>query len=301
MSKRKIGIGYRVGMLTVTAPTTERESGYTVWRCRCDCGGELLLDTRALYRGTIRNCGCKPKLPPGSKDLTGQRFGKLTVQYATEKRADRGSVVWHCLCDCGNECEVTARRLIRGKVRSCGCLSNPPLKDYIGKTFGRLTVIEYAGTAKELGYATGKARFWKCRCSCGNETTVSQTELQAGGTQSCGCLVKEKLRDSLILMEDTSVAILERNKTHLRSDNVSGKTGVSWDSRTQCWAANITFKKKHYRLGRYKDKADAIRVRTEAEAMYDDFLNWYYEIYMQRGEKDTDGTISEKKMDRIQP
>ncbi len=214
-----------------------------------------------------------------AKNLTGQRFGKLSVQYATEKRADQGSIVWHCLCDCGNECEVTARRLTRGKVRSCGCLSNPPLKDYIGKTFGRLTVLEYAGTAKGLGYATGTARFWKCRCSCGNEAVVSQTELQSGGTQSCGCLQKENARDAMRLVDGTSVTILERYKSNLRSDNVSGKTGVSWDARTQSWAANITFKKKHYRLGRYKNKEDAIRVRIEAEEMHDDFLQWYYEVY----------------------
>ncbi len=98
--------------------------------------------------------------------------------------------------------------------------------------------------------------------------------------------MKEKLRDSLILVEDTSVAILERNKTHLRSDNVSGKTGVSWDSRTQSWAANITFKKKHYRLGRYKNKEDAIRIRTEAEAIHDDFLQWYHEVYLRESEKE---------------
>ncbi len=220
-----------------------------------------------------------------AKDLTGQRFGKLTVQYATEKRADQGSVVWQCLCACGNECEVTARRLLRGKVRSCGCLSNPPLKDYMGKTFGRLTVLEYAGTAKELGYTTGTARFWKCRCSCGNETVVSQVELQSGGTQSCGCLQKERVRAAMHLVDGTSVAVLERCKSRLRSDNVSGKTGVSWDSRTQSWAANITFKKKHYRLGRYKNKADAIRIRTEAEIMHDDFLDWYYTVYREQEEK----------------
>ena len=229
-----------------------------------------------------------------AKDLSNQRFGKLVVQYSTEKRADQGSIVWHCLCDCGNECEVTARRLIRGKVRSCGCLSNPPLKDYIGKTFGRLTVLEYVGTAKELGYTVGTARFCKCRCSCGSETVVSQTELQSGGTQSCGCLQKESARAAMLLVEGTSVSILERYKANLRSDNISGKTGVSWDSRTQSWAANITFKKKHYRLGRYKNKEDAIRVRTEAEEMHDDFLHWYYEVYLKQETKQAKDELAQK-------
>ena len=83
------------------------------------------------------------------KDLTGQRFGKLMVLSPTDKRMDNGSIVWHCQCDCGNMAEVSARRLVRGKVRSCGCLSDPPPKDYIGKVFGRLTVIGYAGRIRK--------------------------------------------------------------------------------------------------------------------------------------------------------
>ena len=36
-------------------------------------------------------------------DLSGRKFGMLTAKYATEKRDKRGSVYWHCVCDCGNE------------------------------------------------------------------------------------------------------------------------------------------------------------------------------------------------------
>ena len=54
----QIQIGFRVGKLEVAAPTEERKNGYTVWRRRCDCGNEILLDTRALQRGAIRDCGC---------------------------------------------------------------------------------------------------------------------------------------------------------------------------------------------------------------------------------------------------
>ena len=53
-----IQIGYRVGRLTAEEPTGEKKAGYTVWKCRCDCGGEIALDTRCLQRGTVRDCGC---------------------------------------------------------------------------------------------------------------------------------------------------------------------------------------------------------------------------------------------------
>ncbi len=65
----KIGIGTRVGMLTVTADTGQRKNRYTVWECQCSCGGRILLDTRCLQResvvgqtllqsGKTKSCGC---------------------------------------------------------------------------------------------------------------------------------------------------------------------------------------------------------------------------------------------------
>ena len=40
-ARPKIGIGYRVGSLTVEEGTDQRKNGYLVWRCRCGCGGWL--------------------------------------------------------------------------------------------------------------------------------------------------------------------------------------------------------------------------------------------------------------------
>ena len=212
----------------------------------------------------------------GRKDLTGQRFGKLVVLSPTEKRADAGSVVWLCRCDCGNLAEVSARRMVRGKARSCGCLSNPPLKDYVGKRFGRLTVLEYAGKKRKVtDKSAATITYWKCRCDCGNEIIAGQPELQNGDTQSCGCLQKDLASEALALYDDTSAAILERTKKRLRSDNTSGHTGV-FRTKDGKWVALINFKKKRYWLGRYEKKEDAIHARERGEEMHDDFLDWYH-------------------------
>lgn len=48
--------GKRYGMLVAVAPTDQRKAGYTVWRCRCDCGREILVESRRLKRGTISDC-----------------------------------------------------------------------------------------------------------------------------------------------------------------------------------------------------------------------------------------------------
>lgn len=56
------------------------------------------------------------------KDLTGQRFERLTVI----ERADntkKGQARWLCKCDCGATCIADGVHLRRGEIKSCGCLS----------------------------------------------------------------------------------------------------------------------------------------------------------------------------------
>lgn len=54
------------------------------------------------------------------KSLRGKVFGNLTPLLPTYYRAT-GSVVWHCVCDCGAHAFVSARELTRGNTKSCGC------------------------------------------------------------------------------------------------------------------------------------------------------------------------------------
>lgn len=56
-------------------------------------------------------------------DLTGMRFGKLTVVEDSGKRTKNGTVVWKCVCDCGNTAFVSANNLkSKGHPTiSCGC------------------------------------------------------------------------------------------------------------------------------------------------------------------------------------
>ena len=61
----------------------------------------------------------------GKKDITGQRFGKLTVLYEAEPRYlsnGKRKIMWHCVCDCGNEIDAFGIELRAGKKDHCGCL-----------------------------------------------------------------------------------------------------------------------------------------------------------------------------------
>lgn len=53
-------------------------------------------------------------------ELTGQRFGRLTVIRRNEKTRS-GNIKWLCRCDCGNETTVASGCLRSGSIVSCGC------------------------------------------------------------------------------------------------------------------------------------------------------------------------------------
>lgn len=263
-------VGVRIGHLTVSEATEQRKGRYIVWRCRCDCGKDILLDTRTLQRGTITDCGCITKVKPGQKDMTGQRFGRLVCLYPEDARGTDNGTLWHCRCDCGRECSIPRGQLVNGYTKSCGCLGHPPLKDYVGKRFGRLTVVSYSEKRRGLHY-------WKCKCDCGNFCEVGQTSLQNGETVSCGCLSEEKRRETMKHMDGTSIRILEENLSgRLIASNTSGRTGVYWEPRIQKWRAKIVFKRKTYNLGAYRCKEDAIAARERGEIMFRECIDEYY-------------------------
>ena len=261
-----IQIGCKVGRLTVEAPTGQRRGGYIVWRCRCSCGGEVLLDTRCLKRGAVQDCGCVSGTRPGQRDISGERFGKLTALEPSGERSARGGVLWLCRCDCGKEALVELSRLISGSRKSCGCLGRPALKDFVGRRFGKLTVVEYAG--KKAGMHR-----WRCLCDCGRETVVGQTLLQTGKTKSCGCLQAVTYRENLKLIEGTSVTMLQAVKSgRLIKSNTSGYNGVYYDKRRNRWVAQITFQGRTKYLGAFRELENAVRARQAGEEIYDEFL-----------------------------
>lgn len=136
--------GQKFGRLTALENTGEKKGTNFIWRCKCDCGNEAFVPAASLLKGNTQSCGClrNEKKRAAFRDITGQRFGKLTALAPTEKRSG-GSVVWKCVCDCGNECLHAAKALTTGKARSCGCLKaeNSSLKNSLHYVDG--TCVEF--------------------------------------------------------------------------------------------------------------------------------------------------------------
>ncbi len=62
-------------------------------------------------------------------DLTGKRFGLLTVIRDVGRRIKAGSILWECLCDCGNTSVVPADSLRWKETQSCGCVRDRKAKE----------------------------------------------------------------------------------------------------------------------------------------------------------------------------
>lgn len=114
-------VGQKFGHLTVLERDLSKKKA-TYWICQCNCGTIKSIKGSHLKDGTIISCGCF-KRKKSAKDITQQRFGKLTALYPTTIRSSNRSIVWHCSCDCGRELDVRLDSLTTGHTQSCGCLN----------------------------------------------------------------------------------------------------------------------------------------------------------------------------------
>lgn len=67
-------------------------------------------------------------------DLTGQKFGRLTVESFSHRQPN-GAYIWNVVCICGVRKQVAKNNLISNNTRSCGCLKNEICKTKL-KTHG---------------------------------------------------------------------------------------------------------------------------------------------------------------------
>ena len=50
--------GHRYGRLLVLERYPVKGVRYAFWKCRCDCGTEVVISGKSLREGVSRSCGC---------------------------------------------------------------------------------------------------------------------------------------------------------------------------------------------------------------------------------------------------
>lgn len=201
------------------------------------------------------------------EDLTGRKFGKLTVIEFVDVPTTHHTF-WKCKCECGGETTIRTDILKSGKTKSCGCAARGrKALVSIGDKFGKLTVLE------EYGRSKNGEILYKCKCECGNTAIVKGIHLFDGNTRSCGCIKKERMKH--LQVKATNVGRFEgtkickiSNTEKLNCNNTSGVTGVSYSNTNGKWVSYINFKGKRINLGGFSKKEDAIKARKAAEDKY---------------------------------
>lgn len=137
------------------------------------------------------------------RDLTGQKFGRLTVMRRGEDMvtsSGRHYVRWKCLCECGKETLVATQNLLRGTTKSCGCLAIDCAREKFttDMTGWKMWEHDVENSCIEVIdiYEFGKnGAEWNCLCSCGNHFVANGRELRQGKIKSCGCLLNPNIVD----------------------------------------------------------------------------------------------------------
>lgn len=123
--------GMKFNRLTVISPAGTDGRQHRLWECKCDCGGTTFATTSDLRHGHKKSCGCLKRVSH-AKDITGQRFGMLTVMKRAGTNKHR-KALWKCKCDCGRTTVVSSVDLVTGNTKSCGCL---------GKNYAKRNLME---------------------------------------------------------------------------------------------------------------------------------------------------------------
>jgi hypothetical protein len=130
MMKLKNMSGQRFGRwLVIERVGSDSGNGAAMWKCKCDCGNERIVNGTTLRRGHSKSCGCLRKETKSNQhtiNLIGQRIDRWTVvERAGSRIREDGhassEALWKCRCDCGNERIIGGSSLRSGGTKSCGC------------------------------------------------------------------------------------------------------------------------------------------------------------------------------------
>ena len=132
------------------------------WKC---------VDSDGVYNIVSRNNLVSKYSKPSVDKMIGKRFGKLIVLSLNNIHGEK---IYHCKCDCGNECDKAGWRLRNGHVKSCGHCN------HVGEEHNGVKIVGQISKGKII-----------CKCPyCGNEFTTLYNVLTSGRIKSCGCQSK---------------------------------------------------------------------------------------------------------------
>jgi len=170
--------GHKFGYLKVLGRGFHDKTLNAEWLCLCICGTRKVVTAASLKAGKVKSCGCM-QTANRLKDISGQRFGRLTVVGFVDFAPNRVSR-WLCRCDCGTEKVIRKSNLTvtnpNSQTRSCGCQKVQAQK-------WRLTTH---GETKHGGAKSKEYRCWQgIMARCYNPNNIRYKSYGAKGVVCC--------------------------------------------------------------------------------------------------------------------
>jgi hypothetical protein len=181
------------------------------------------------------------------KDITGNKYGKLTALENTFTKNNGGNYIWKFTCDCGNEYKSSTGNILSGHTKSCGCYMRESVKER-DNYHGLKETKEYKSWCK------AKERCFNPACKTFSEYGAKGITMSAEFSDSfkdfldyIGMMHQDGRRYTLDRIENSkgyergnirwaTNYQQARNKT-FQTNNTSGFSGVSWDAKT--WKGGV--------------------------------------------------------------
>jgi len=109
--------------LTAIEFTGRGKDGGLLWNFLCDCGKVKEIRKKHVTSGQVKTCGCLAKrvIRKQPKDITGQKFNKLTAVCFMRRNEKTRSSTWMFKCKCGGLVVRVKSKVMMGKTVDCGC------------------------------------------------------------------------------------------------------------------------------------------------------------------------------------
>ena len=114
--------------------------------------------------------------------------------------------------------------------------------DITGNRYGKLVVIKKCG--HHIRKSGRKDVLWECKCDCGNLTKVIKSNLQSGGTTSCGCVQKKNRYNPhrKIIIEEhgnyCSIELYNKEIALFDTEDLEKVNKVNWHLNRSGYACN---------------------------------------------------------------